>query len=101
MGVGQCLLYHLHFPPQTPCTDGASFSCVKPVLGRLTQETRACGLVWRVLTAVTTLASVEQHGPRREDDGIGHGNDGLPVASQLTLQSASWKPFPTNPKSSM
>ena len=31
----------------------------------------------RVLTAVTTLASVKQHRPRGEDDGIQHENDEL------------------------
>ena len=32
-----------------------------------------------VLTAIIKrLASVEQHGPRRGDDGVGHENDGLP-----------------------
>ena len=28
--------------------------------------------------SVLRLASAEQHGPQREDDGIGHENDGLP-----------------------
>ena len=35
------------------------------------------GGAW-VLTAVTRLALVKKHGPRREDDGIGQENDGLP-----------------------
>ena len=33
--------------------------------------------MWRVMTAVTRLASVEQHRPWREDDGVGHENHGL------------------------
>ena len=46
--------------------------------GSLSRETRACGVVWHVMTAVTRLASVAQHRPRREDDGIRHENDKLP-----------------------
>ena len=66
LGVKQCHLCHLQSLPQkTPCTDGASFTCQRPFLGRLTQETRACGFVWRVLTAVTWLARVELLGRSR------------------------------------
>ena len=61
--------------PQTPCTGGASFPCDRPFFRRLTQET--CGFVWRVQTA-TRLASVEQHGRRREEDGMEHQNVRLP-----------------------
>ena len=42
-----------------------------------TRETRHHN-VCRVLTAVTRLASAEQHQPWRGDDGVGHVNDGLP-----------------------
>ena len=70
---------------KTPRTDGVRFSCDKRFLGQTrpplfssTRETRPCGFVWRVLPAVTRLASFEQHRPRREDDGIQHENDGLP-----------------------
>ena len=41
---------------------------------RETQHHNVC----RVLTAVTKLASAEQHRPRREDDGIRHENDEFP-----------------------
>ena len=33
--------------------------------------------MWRVVTAGIKLASVEQHQPRSEDDGIRHEKDGL------------------------
>ena len=73
------------FCQKTPRTDGVRCSCDKPFLGQTrpplvnsTRETRACGFVWHVLTAVTRLASVEQHRPRSEADWIGHQNDELP-----------------------
>ena len=47
------------------------------MVGRGTKETEHHN-AWGVLTAVTRLASPEQHRPRREDDGIGHQNDELP-----------------------
>ena len=46
--------------------------------GTRTQHHNVC----LVLTAVTRLASVEQHGPRG-DDGVGHQHDGLPGRIRL------------------
>ena len=46
----------------------------------------------RVLTAVRRLAQVEQHRPRREDDGIGHRNDELP--SRQPAQERQLKAIP-------
>ena len=86
-----CIIFT--FSLQTPCTSGASFSSDTPFLGRLTQETRACGFIWRVLAAVTRLASVEQYGPRREDDGIGHKDDGLPGRRPGYVPAVPDEPF--------
>ena len=63
-GSASCIICTLS--PQTPCRGGASFACDKPFLGRLTQETRACGFVWRVLAAVTRLTWYLS-GPRAPD----------------------------------
>ena len=69
-------------PTPTPGASSTSFSrrdrpSVGLVIGHGTKETQHRN-VWRVLTAVTKLATVEQHGPRREADRIGHQSHELP-----------------------
>ena len=54
--------------------------------------------MWRVLTAVTWLASVEQHRPRREDDGIGHENDGLPGRKPAHVAERQLEALPDEPE---
>ena len=82
-----CIIFT--FSLHTPCTSGASFSCDTPFLGRLNQETRTCGFIWRVLAAVTRLASVDQHSAKTM--GSGTRTTDSWVAGQATFQ-----PFPTN-----
>ena len=66
--------------------------------GRLTRETRDCGFVWRVLTAVARLASVKQHRPRRKDDRIGHQDDELPRGEPAHAAERQREAVPDEPE---
>ena len=67
------------------------------MIGHGTKETQHHN-VWRVLTAITRLASVEQHGPWREDDGIGHEIDGLPGRKPARAAERQLEAVPDKPE---
>ena len=54
--------------------------------------------VCRVLTAVTRLASAEQHRPRREADRIGHDNDELSGHKQAHVAERQREAIPEEPE---
>ena len=54
--------------------------------------------MWRVLTGVTGLASVEQHRPRCEDDGIRHEMDELPDRKAAHHAERQLEAVPDEPK---
>ena len=67
------------------------------VIGHGTKETQHHN-VWRVLTAVTRLASVEQHSPRGEADRIGHQNDELPRGQPAHVAERQLRAIPDEPE---
>ena len=53
----------------------------------------------RVLSKLAVQSSSTDHGAQTMGSGARTTN--FPIVNQPMLQSASWKPFPTNMKSSM